>query len=125
MTVLPQNYQVTCQTIGENVTTLDMEYYYFNSSDGYSLMTSTECSSNGFDCTFDEFVLIDSSNFTNNHTVSVTWNANVITSGIFSQSTDDGDHTYRCLYYSAGSGFNYAEAEKFITVTGKLITCNE
>ena len=86
MTVLPQQYTLTCVKIGFDA------YSYFLYFGATQVASATGCPSGG-GCTGRQ--LLHSSNRTYAHSVTITWDTETISSGSFSQSTT-GDHVYQC-----------------------------
>ena len=52
------------------------------------------------------------------YTLNVIWNGEIITSGVLSQSNNNGDHVFR-FYLHFGYSGNAVERNKYYTVTGK------
>ena len=53
-------------------------------------------------------------------TLTVTWNGGTITSGVLSQSNNNGDHVYK-FYLEFGSQDDHVMRNRYHTVTGKSI----
>ena len=105
MIVVPQQYTVHCVYSGFYRV---FKWYYNN--------TELQCGSpqNGYSCKIGEVQTLYSGNSTKFRTLTVTWYAEEINSGIFSQSNNNGDHVHRC----------YVRVEEIIrnrilTITGK------
>ena len=108
MTVIPQQYRVQCILSG--IKRHFRWYYVYNSQ---SIEFDCSLPTIGYSC-INESHTIYSNNNTISHTINMTWNAEEINSGIFSQSNNNGDHKYRC----------YEEVDRiirnrYLTVTGK------
>ena len=103
ITVIPQSYTVHCviirsQTIPSDY--LDEFHYYYKDSSDIDL-TNTYCSSQtGYDCTIgpdNTTVTTDvSPDVANDRTITVTWDAEEISSGAFRQNNSNGDHEIEC-----------------------------
>ena len=66
---------------------------------------------------------MDYSNDKWDYTLTITWNGENITSGVPSQSNNNGDHVYR-FYLKFGSnteGNNLVMRNRYHTITGKCI----
>ena len=87
MTVVPQQYILHCVYSGF--------YYELN---WYNNNTELNCGSpqNGFNCNIGGVQTLYSGNRTRFRAFTVTWYAEEINSGIFSQSNNNGDHVHRC-----------------------------
>ena len=105
MTVVPQQYTLQCVYSGWYQ---EFRWFYDN--------TELQCGSqqNGYSCNIGGVQTLYSGNSTKFRTLTVTWYAEKINSGIFSQSNNNGDHVHRC----------YVKVEeivrnRYLTVTGK------
>ena len=108
MTVVPQQYILHCIYSG-----------FYNEFRWYNYNTELNCGSpqNGFNCdinptpnqNYDNLLTIRSL-----FTFTVTWYAEKISSGIFSQSNNNGDHLHRCYVRTVEIKRNH-----YLTVTGK------
>ena len=108
MTVVPQQYILHCVYSG-----------FYNEFRWYNNNTELNCTSpqNGFSCdinptptqNFNSLLTIRSF-----FTLTVTWYAEKINSGVFSQSNNNGDHIHRCYVKVAEITRN-----RYLTVTGK------
>ena len=107
MTVVPQQYTLHCVYSG-----------FFHQFKWYYNSTNTEfnCGSpqNGYSCNIGGVQTLYSVNSTKFRALTVTWDAEEISNGIFSQSNNNGDHVHRC----------YVRVDKimrnrYLTVTGK------
>ena len=105
MTVLPQQYTLTCVKIGFDA------YSYFLYFGATQVASATGCPSGG-GCTGRQ--LLHSSNRTYAHSVTITWDTETISSGSFSQSTT-GDHTYQCQLNANDDAF---ARRHNVTITG-------
>ena len=105
MTIVPQQYTLHCVYSGWYKT---FEWYYNN--------TQINCTSQqfGYSCQIGPIQFLYGINSTKFHTLTVTWDAEEISSGIFSQSNNNGDHVHRC-YVKAQN----VERNRYLTVTGK------
>ena len=97
ITAIPQSYTVHCVIVGEELMLTEFHYYYQDSSD--IRLTSTHCSSQtGYDCSLaDNTVTTDvSPDKVIDKTITVTWEAEEISSGAFRQNKNNGDHVIEC-----------------------------
>ena len=96
ITAIPQSYTVHCVIVGG---WLDEFHYYYQDSSDIDL-TSTYCSSQtGYDCSLatDNTVTTDvSPDDVIDKTITVTWEAEEISSGAFRQDNNNGDHVIEC-----------------------------
>ena len=96
VTVIPQSYTVHCVIVGASID--DFHYYYQNNSN--IDLTSAYCSSQtGYDCSLatDNTVTTDvSPDDVIDKTITVTWEAEEISSGAFRQDNNNGDHEIEC-----------------------------
>ena len=96
ITAIPQSYTVHCVIVGGGLT--EFRYYYQDNSD--IGLTSTYCSSQtGYDCSLatDNTVTTDvSPDDVIDKTITVTWEAEEISSGAFRQDNNNGDHVIEC-----------------------------
>ena len=96
ITAIPQSYTVHCVIVGGELT--EFRYYYQDSSD--IDLTSTYCSSQtGYDCSLatDNTVTTDvSPDDVIDKTITITWEAEEISSGAFRQDNNSGDHVIEC-----------------------------
>ena len=105
MTVVPQQYRLHCVYSG-----------WYNEFRWYNNNTELNCGSqqNRFSCKINPIPKQRAIIVRSLHTFTVTWYTEKISSGIFSQSNNNGDHVHRC----------YVRAEeiirnRYLTVTGK------
>ena len=94
ITAIPQSYTVHCVIIGEELEAF--HYYYHDTPE--SELTSTYCSSQkGYNCSLANNTLITDKTSDNvvDKTITVTWEAEEISSGAFRQD-NDGDHRIKC-----------------------------
>ena len=105
MTVVPQQYTLHCVYSGFFQ---EFKWYYNN--------TEFNCGSpqNGYSCNIGGEQILHSGNSTKCCALTVTWDAEEINSGIFSQSNNNGDHVHRCYVRVAEIIRN-----RYLTVTGK------
>ena len=98
ITAIPQSYKVHCVIVGGKLNDHEFHYYYQDSSD--IDLTSTYCSlQTGYDCSLatDTTVTTDvSPDDVVDKTITVTWEAEEISSGAFSQDNNNGDHIIEC-----------------------------
>ena len=106
MTFLPQQYTLQCILSGLEK---NFGWYYINRSNRIN------CASPhfGYSCSIENETLYSINN-TIVRNLTVTWYAEEISSGIFSQSTNNGDHIHLC--YERNSEIN---RYRYLTVTGK------
>ena len=107
MTVVPQQYTLHCVYSGFF---RDFKWYYSNTN------TEFNCGSpqNGYNCNIGGVQTLYSGNSTKFRTLTVTWDAEKISSGIFSQSNNNGDHVHRCYVR-----VDEIIKNRYLTVTGK------
>ena len=112
----PQTYRVNCITMGDDDVTLN---FYYDDDTDIELSDGICSSSAGFSC--DKIFNVDpevSSPFVIRHNLlTVTWEAEVISSGAFRQDNNNGDHRIRCG--AEGRGVN--RVSDYITVRGNYI----
>ena len=110
MTVVPQQYILHCVQSG--IKRHFRWYYVYNSQ---SSSTEFNCLTHnfGYSCS-NESQTIHSINNTIVHNLTVTWYAERISSGIFSQSNNNGDHVHRCY-----EKVDEVVRNRYLTVTGK------
>ena len=74
----------------------------------------------GYSCS-NSSTTINATNGTYDYTLTVTWNGETITSGVLSQSNNNGDHVYRFyLEFGKHEGGDWVARKKYITVRGEL-----
>ena len=105
MTVVPQQYRLHCVFSGWYN---NFEWYYNNTQHNCTLQQF------GYSCQNSPFQFLYGINSTKFHALTVTWDAEKINSGIFSQSNYNGNHIHRC-YLRAQN----VERNHYLTVTGK------
>ena len=107
MTVVPQQYILHCVYSG-----------WYEEVRWYNNNTELNCGSpqNGFSCNIGGVQTLYSGNSTKFRSFTVTWDAEKINSGIFSQSSNNGDHVHRCYVK-----FVDIKRNRFFTVTGKFL----
>ena len=123
---MPQVYTLHAITIGlSNYNFMrihDATWYY--EFDGTSTeMTANICNGqSGYNCTIGNGVLLHQSNGSYDYTLTVTWNGEAITSGVLSQSDNNGDHVYRFYLYVGDIGNNnVVQRNKYHTISGTCI----
>ena len=85
MTIVPQQYTLHCVSTGTIPTESYSITFYYDDNQQISHSNCANCVRQ----------LLHSSNGTYDHTVTVTWDTQTISSGSFSQSVN-GDQLYRC-----------------------------
>ena len=108
MTVVPQQYRLQCVYTG-----------FYNEFRWYNNNSELNCGSsqNGFSCDINPTPIQNHNNpltIRSSVTFTVTWYAEEINGGIFSQSNNNGDHVHRCYVRTAEIKRN-----RTLTVTGK------
>ena len=112
ITAILQSYTVHCVIIGE----LDAIHYYYHDTPE-SELTSTYCSSHtGYNCSLANNKVISDKTSDNvvDKTITVTWEAEEISSGAFRQDSNHGDHKIGCYAKQSST-----ERESIISVRGK------
>ena len=102
MTVVPQQYTLQCILSGLE---RNFGWYYINTNNRFNCVSPHL----GYSCSIENQTLYSTNN-TIVHNLTVTWYTEEISSGIFRQSTNNGDHIDLC----------YERASE-ITVTGKYL----
>ena len=76
-----------------------------------------------YSCHIGEGTAVDYGNDKWDYTLTVVWNGDTITSGVLSQSNNNGDHVYRfhLEFGSLGDTSNRVMKNRYHTVTGKCI----
>ena len=114
ITVLPQSYTVHCIIAGGELT--EFHYYYVDTTD--IDLTSTYCSSQtGYNCSLATDYTVTSDMTPDDvvdQTITVTWEAEEISSGAFRQ--DNGDHVIKCNARKRNTS-----RESIITMKGEYI----
>ena len=107
MTVFPQQYTLHCVYSGFFQ---EFKWYYSNTN------TEFNCGSqqDGYSCNIGGVQILYNRNSTKFRTLTVTWYAEKISSGIFSQSNNNGDHVHRCYVR-----VDEIKRNHYLTVTGK------
>ena len=112
MTVVPQQYKLQCVLSGID---RNFRWYYVYKSQSFSIEFNCLTQNFGYSCS-NESQTIHSINNTIVYDLTVTWYAEKISSGIFSQSNNNGDHVH---------WFNVRVDEivrnRYLTVTGNYI----
>ena len=117
ITVLPQTYTLCGVKIGFPNPFIKSANWYYESGD-----TSTELCTIGIDsrdvynCIFGYGMSVDKGNGTRDFTLTITWNEENITTGMFSQSNNNGDLKYRFYLHVSNVMRN-----RIITITGKVL----
>ena len=109
-------YVLHANIVGQkNNALLNNATWYYESGSTSTEMTDDLCSGqSGYNCSIGSGVLINQNNGSYNYTLAVTWNGETITSGVLSQSNNNGDHKYRFyLCYN-----NVIERNRYHIVTG-------
>ena len=110
MTVVPQQYKLQCVLSGIK---RHFRWYYVYNSQSSSIEFNCLTPNFGYSCS-NESQIIYSINNTIVHNLTVTWYAEKINNGIFSQSNNNGDHVHRCY-----ENVDYVVRNRCLTVTGK------
>ena len=110
MTVVPQQYRLQCVLSGID---RNFRWYYVYNSQSSSIEFNCSTQNFGYSCS-NESQIIHSINNTIVHNLTVTWYAEKISSGIFSQSNNNGDHVHRCY-----EKVHEIVRNRYLTVTGK------
>ena len=100
ITALSQTYTVNCIIVGE-VNSITLNFYYDDNGTDIELTNDICRSSNGVSCTMTLDVNpgvspIISPNAIRHNLLTVTWEAKEISSGVFRQDSNNGDHRIRC-----------------------------
>ena len=120
ITVLPQTYTLHAVKIGSPNPSIKSANWYYESSD-----TSTElCIINSddrdvYNCDFGYGMSVYKGNGRRDFILTITWNEENITSGIFNQSNSYSDHKYKFYLHVSNVMRN-----RYITITGKLLKNN-
>ena len=117
--MLPQTYILRASIVGyKDHTFLNNATWYYVSSSANIEITASVCSGkSGYNCSIGNEVLLHQSNGSYDYNLTVTWNGETITSGVLSQSSNNGDHKYR-FYLNYGDIDDYVERHKYHTVRG-------
>ena len=97
---------------------ISADWYYESGNSSTKLATSLCSGQYGYSCTVGNGALLHSSNGTYDYTLTVTWNGENVTSGILSQSNNNGDHVYR-FYLNYGYTGNSVQRNQHSRVKGK------
>ena len=73
-----------------------------------------------YSCSIGKGTVVDYGNEKWDFTLTVTWNGETITSGVLSQSHNNGDHVYR-FHLEFGNQNDHVMRNRYHTVTGKYI----
>ena len=90
--------------------------WYYESGSASTEITAS-VSQSGYNCSIGNGVLLHQSNGSYDFTLTVTWNGESITSGILSQSNNNGDHEFR-FKLNFGYSNDYVDRSRYLTVTG-------
>ena len=107
MTVVPQQYTLQCILSGLEK---NFGWYYINTNNKFNCVSTHF----GYSCSIENQTLYSNNN-TIVHNLTVTWYAEEINSGIFSQSNNNGDHTHLC-YQNVDEIYRH----RYLIVTGKF-----
>ena len=110
MIVVPQQYKLQCVLSGIK---RHFRWYYVYNSQSSTIEFNCMTQNFGYSCS-NESQTIHSINNTIVRNLTVTWYAEKINSGIFSQSNNNGDHVYRCY-----ENVDEIVRNHYLTVTGK------
>ena len=126
ITVLPQTYTLHAIKIGDpNNDYLNSAKWYYEYGSNSIVITAGVCSGqSGYSCSIGNGVLLHQSNGSYDYTLTVTWNGESITSGILSQSNNNGDHEFRFYLHFGLSIYAPVMRNRYISVTGKYIMFN-
>ena len=120
ITVLPQTYTLHAVKIGHPTPYLKSSNWYYESGDtSTELCTISNSNPDTYNCIFGDGISVDKGNGRRDFTLTITWNEETITSGIFSQSNNNGDLKYRFYLHVSNVMRN-----RTITITGKLLKNN-
>ena len=117
MTAIPQQYKVNCISTGKNV--LKLNFYY----DDTDLTDICNSQSNGFSCTTmienENELVSDLTHKPLRHgLLTVTWEAKEISSGVFRQDNNNGDHRIKCYAERLAA----KRTSEYIIVKGNSLT---
>ena len=119
VTILPQQYTLhAIRTVAITFTNA-ADWYYESGTDSTELTSSSCSGQSGYSCTIGNGVTVHSSNGTIDYTLTVTWNGENITSGVFSRSNNNGDHVYRVNLNVGRSDLQPVNRNRYHTVTGE------
>ena len=118
--VLPQTYTLHAIKVGhkDNVLLNNATWYYETGSTSTEITASVCSGQSGYNCSIGNGVLLHQSNGSYDYTLTVTWNGENITTGVLSQSNNNGDHEFR-FYLHYGDNNNDVERNRYHTVAGK------
>ena len=117
ITVLPQTYTLHAVKIGHpNPSTNAANWYYESGDTSTELCTIGSNNRNFYNCIFGDGMSVDKGNGRRVFTLNITWNEENITSGIFSQSNNNGDLKYRFYLHVSNVMRN-----RTITITGRVL----
>ena len=92
-------------------------WYYESGSASTEIHASVCSGQSGYNCSIGNGVMLHQSNGSYDYTLTVTWNGESITSGILSQSNNNGDHEFR-FKLNFGYSNDYVDRSRYLTVTG-------
>ena len=123
ITTVSQTYTVNCIIAGE-ANSITLNFYYNDNGTDIELTNSICRSSNGFSCsrTLDvdpEVSYVITPNTVRHNLLTVTWKAEEISSGVFRQDNNNGDHRIRC----SAQRLNIDRISDYTTVRGCYIDC--
>ena len=122
VTVLPQTYTLHAIKSGYTQNYLRSATWYYESGSTSTELTTSLCNGQyGYSCTIGNGVLLHSSNGTYDYTLTVTWNGEIITSGVLSQSKNNGDHVYRFYLFFGLDCCDPVSRNRIKTVNGMCI----
>ena len=110
MIVVPQQYTLQCVQSGID---RNFRWYYVYNNESSSTEFNCVTQNFGYSCS-SESQTIHSINNTIVRNLTITWYAEKINSGIFSQSNNNGDHVHRCY-----EKVDAIVRNRYLTVTGK------
>ena len=95
--------------------------WYYETGSTSTEITASVCSGqSGYNCSIGNGVLLHQSNGSYDYTLTVTWNGENITTGVLSQSNNNGDHKFR-FYLHYGVNNSDVERNRYHTVAGTSI----
>ena len=123
ITVLPQQYTLHAIKIGQpDHNFLHDATWYYESGSASSNLTSI-CNGqerSGYSCSVGNGTPLFTSNGTYDYNLTVMWNGENISSGILSQSKNNGDHVFR-FHLTFGTSYNPIERYRYQSLAGKFI----
>ena len=119
MTVLPQQYTLHAIKTGATEQHRRSSTWYYESATDSTSLNSSCIGQSGYNFTIGNGTLLHSNNNSYDYTLTVTWNGENITSGVLSQSNNNGDHVYRFNLNVGTSQHFPVNRNRTLTVTGK------